>query len=738
MNLFDFNTQQSAFDENKAKSFVDRWKQLWKTRDEIKSAYDKAKADWLFNTTQATPSRVWMWIKAWEEAFKSWVNKTQSWFEQIWQAFQPETSVPRNDYKTQAISPNIAWNRDISNRVAQFWRWLANVWWWAIETIFGTALWPIMWVLNPELSAWLWAIANTKVWQETEKIWNWLSPQVKEWIINVTDMVWLKWTSLTAWWAKTIIQDIAKRSPELLNNVWNKIWYATWQAVWQPVTLAKKWLETTWDLLSKWAKKALPIKTVTRTIPEKIVSWDLWFTPTERKNIEKITWKTESQYILDKWLAWKWKNELAEYFAKQANDNYKWIDTKLSWLKDIPKKSEVTTDALKDILDQLTSSDKLKRAYTADIQAVKDMLARWKYTLLEKHRIRQAFDNVNTWMFNADWTAKSWPVKKVDLDIRRWISDELQKWALKQWIDVKAMNNELRAWIEMKDALLRRLSQEEKNNFLWLQDIWVWAILSWWDPFTWLWLVASKKYLEWIAPSLSQRLYNLNKAKNETSRMTRGNPITNTNKSSKLGLVTDTRTDLVSKPLKKAKKPLKKTTKKNSKNELDEIYWKPVTLKEIKKLDKDFNKQLIRSSVLKKYWLSTNKEKANKQINDLEVETYNIQNEINLTQETLDDFSSKNPSWRSVKMRAANPKNVNNLDRATEKAIESDREFWWVDDTVKWLAHIQDTIIPLSNKLKDLKNLLSSFFIIIKILLIQMFSQSWLPILTIFSFKVFN
>jgi hypothetical protein len=33
------------------------------------------------------------------------------------------------------------------------------------------------------------------------------------------------------------------------------------------------------------------------------------------------------------------------------------------------------------------------------------------------------------------------------------------------------MNTELRAGIEMKDALLRGLSQDERNNFIGLQDL---------------------------------------------------------------------------------------------------------------------------------------------------------------------------------------------------------------------------------------------------------------------------
>jgi hypothetical protein len=42
---------------------------------------------------------------------------------------------------------------------------------------------------------------------------------------------------------------------------------------------------------------------------------------------------------------------------------------------------------------------------------------------------------------------------------------------MKNKVNVKEMNKELRAGIEMKDALLQRLSQEERNNFIGLQDL---------------------------------------------------------------------------------------------------------------------------------------------------------------------------------------------------------------------------------------------------------------------------
>jgi predicted PP-loop superfamily ATPase len=62
------------------------------------------------------------------------------------------------------------------------------------------------------------------------------------------------------------------------------------------------------------------------------------------------------------------------------------------------------------------------------------------------------------------------------------------------------MNTELRAGLEMKDALLRRLSQEERNNFIGLQDLGVSAILSGGEPVSAVATIAAKKYAEKVAP----------------------------------------------------------------------------------------------------------------------------------------------------------------------------------------------------------------------------------------------
>jgi len=623
----------------------------WATIDEINQAYPELK-----------PQEQWFigWaIEKTGEAFK--------WgFERIWEAW-----VGLAEWKYDYWEAAIRW------------------WAWALQS----ALSPITWLFWETLETWIENIPEdikARIVEEATPTIEWVkkwytdqSPEQQRKLQNIgvwsevlLSFLWMKWIQVSAKpivtaWKQAITKAKQVITPALLKTAQKVKWVSE---------LPAKWLE--------WTKQA-----ITRVIPESIVKKDLWFTPTQRAKIEKIVWKTESQYVLEKWLAWKGKEELAWIFAKQADDNFKGITTKLKAVKDTPTSSKVTTQALEDMLDQLSSSKKLQLAYAKDIKAIEGMLKKGKYTLLEKNNTRRAFDKVNTWMFTAQWKARSWIETAVDIDIRSWISKELQAWAKKFWIDIKAMNKELRAWIEMKDSLLRRLSQEERNNFIWLQDIWVSAILSWWEPISAVALIWAKKYWESLAPSLAQKVYKLNKTKDVSSRMTRGSPITRGTKSSKLGLVDSTRDNLVKPTVKKqvkkalvkpkvVKKPVKPTSKKVTKIKkptkaikktidkkgfvnpqaiLDDISKLPkATVKQTEAIARNIVKKLwvakehtlqalkIVKSYIKKYWAEL-KNKLWELFDDLADKTWTRSKFIDDSGKSLDDFGDTvfhGSAWR--------------------------------------------------------------------------------------------
>lgn len=576
------------------------WMNLFK--DEIE-AYSKMKEDGLSDEEahnlikDRRKDLMWWNTKLWQDESRALLKMQQDWLT------ADEAVKMLNEYRTNkpAETPAIP----EQNLLQKAWSAVINTTLWALweagKTVSNIMDFATLW------KAWFWEEAksyekwlqDTWAWESTTwKIWAWIFqvwsalalPTIGKWLVSSWMKTWAaygalnpigqQWSNVTAkdiitWWVlwawvwavaapllgKVVVPAISK----IIGKAW-KYWTAT----------IKGWVQGLWKSISRdiskiwqWTAESLTVP-LTRTIPEAVVKRDLWFTPSERESIEKITGKTESQYILDKWLAGKGKEELAQYFDKQSNDMYNGINTQLKNIKAEPVKSQKADLALQDIIEQLSSKPKLANAYAKDITRAQELLKKWEYTPLELNNIRRAYDKVNTGMYTAKWEMKSWVENQIDIEVRNWIKNTLEKEAKKYWIDVKEMNKELRTWIVMKDALLRRLSQEERNNFIWLQDLWVSAILSWWEPISAIATIWAKKYAEKVAPWISQKLYNLNKKANVSSRLSRGNTITPISKSSRLGLTNNTRADMVKSSIKTKKSILSEKEKDLMKNPL----WK--------------------------------------------------------------------------------------------------------------------------------------------------------------------
>lgn len=434
--------------------------------------------------------------------------------------------------------------------------------------------------------------AASAVWQRFQTAWESLATEktlVEKWLSAAKDVVSLPFDIVWAAaapvitpaietvteyapefvkeWARKIGEAYGELSPRTRQNIEAITWLGT-AAVWAvkaPAIAAKTWqvaaktgqavktgivsaVKVPWKAIEAW------VETITRDIPKKIVRRELKFSPTESARIENITWVDEGTYILQKWLAWKSKEELAEHFMRQSDDMYNGITKNLAKVEKRVK-SEDAREALLDMIEQMESSTKIKRAYSDDIQAAKNMLSRDDYSLSELNNIRRAYDKVNTGMFTVEGKARSGLENAIDVRVRQRLSETLQKEAKKAGVDVKEMNKELRAWIEMKDALLRSLSKEERNNLIGLQDIGIGAILAGGEPVSAVATIVGKKYIEWVAPKAAQKLYSLSKKPNVPRTVSRGTTITPRDKSSRLGLVSNTPAPMVSKPVKKKKRP---------------------------------------------------------------------------------------------------------------------------------------------------------------------------------------
>lgn len=250
---------------------------------------------------------------------------------------------------------------------------------------------------------------------------------------------------------------------------------------------------------------------LTRSIPESTIQNQLAFTPTERKAIERITGKTPANYVLAKGIADKPKEELAVIFDEQSINAYKAINDKLAKVTERVD-SKGARDAISDMVEQLSSSDKFKRAFSGDIQYLEGLLKQDDFSALELNNVRRAFDKVNTGMFTAQGKMRSGLESNIDVKIRNAISSDIEKLAKKAGFSVKELNTELRAGIEMKDALLRSMSQEQRNNMIGLQDLGVMGVFSGGDPGTAIALGIAKRGLEGLRSPVAQKLFNLNKA----------------------------------------------------------------------------------------------------------------------------------------------------------------------------------------------------------------------------------
>lgn len=564
---------QDGIDEVKAKEVITQRRQsmLWALNPKESQALQKMIADWLDSKTAVEVVKEQRKYEEQKWAKENPVKNVWRWLFNIpvWAAsLAAEQWGNILDFATQWK----AWFKEDVEKIKQANEYLEwSVWakagrfiTWAWETL---AIWPTK--LAPTLLwrtaqwAWVWAVT----WAAMPILGKWSDATTWD-IVTWWAIWWTVWAVATPVLEKVAIPAVVwtlqkgKKYWTALVKGWTQ-WLG--KSVWRDV-------KALWQSLKNWA--TIPVtQTTTRTIPTKIVERDLWFTPTERDNIIKITGKTPAQYVLDKNLAWKSKTELAQYFEKQSNDMYNWIWQQLKNI-DVKVKSNTATDALNDMLEQLTSKPKYARAYEKDIASIQDMLKRWEYTLDELNNIRRAYDKVNTWIYTAKWEIRSWLDNEIDAKVRRWINDILQKEALKYWVDVKSMNQDLRAWIQLKDALLRRLSQEERNDFIWLQDLWVSAILSGWNPVTAIATIGAKKYGEELAPSLAQKLYNLNK-QNVPSRMNRGNTIISNTKSSSLGLTPSTMSNMAKQERLKPKKTFQELTWQKPLNPLQKSILSP-------------------------------------------------------------------------------------------------------------------------------------------------------------------
>ncbi len=411
----------------------------------------------------------------------------------------------------------------------------------AVPSLLKTVTATARWVTNPyDTIKWVGKLFLTENWRAAlkerygslEALWK-LMEEDPVWLasdILTVVQLWAGWSSKLAWlakfentasklwqfaddaggaanvWADIIPEQISKLADQG-GVMWTLGTYA--EAVTAPVkTAGKLFKKATWVAADQVPSKEF----LTRDLPISRIEKDIGLTPTERASVED-TGITAGEFMLKENLAWLDRGDQVNKLQQISDDNYNWITNKLQIIPETERiESKDAKKALKIMVNEMERSDILKEDMADYIVKLRELIDQTDYSPSELNAIRRDFDRIIGYqLFDSKWRV-SGIEDKVLAAWRRNIASEVEEVANKYGIDIMEMNKDMRRAIVIRDGLLRRLSQENKNNTFGLQDIWVWAILAAWDPITATAVVIGKKAVERAIPSVAQKLYNSNKA----------------------------------------------------------------------------------------------------------------------------------------------------------------------------------------------------------------------------------
>jgi len=241
--------QAKEFDEEKIKRFIEHWKSAGKSREEIRTAYDKWLATWSFDL-------VWEDI---EEPKEEWFLESIKYI-----PFEPE--------EVTAYDPNKTETENLLEWQKKYW---SNVAWWFYNIIPAIAqlwVWAAKWVTTDvwqRLGNFFWIVSDEDLIEYTEgknkATWDllgWLADHYKTtyWSIDwfndallkdptaiVSDILTVAWVWL-AWKAKLTDSSIKALNAEKANIITKVKGTKTLEA---KSVLIKEWIETSKKIASK-------------------------------------------------------------------------------------------------------------------------------------------------------------------------------------------------------------------------------------------------------------------------------------------------------------------------------------------------------------------------------------------------------------------------------------------------------------------------------------------------------
>lgn len=415
----------------------------------------------------------------------------------------------------------------------------AEIWWWivwlvnsAIEVYLDKALW---WVETSSSRSIRDAIKKNVMKEVTNKPFEEIvSSATKRYV----------WSSLEEWleeWLQNIVTNAAemtvKENPEWKDLFeWGRAAAEWW--IFNPFNILAPWGDiarntdvngmgkfNNWNnntevSNSVWQKV---VDTATRSIPEKVVENELKLTPTERKNVEKY-WVTPANFVLNEKIAWLSNADKVIALQDISSDAYNNVTNIFKNVipQDYRTESKTAWKMLQTMIETMEKSDIVKEEYADYIAKLKEMKNYQTFSPYEKLAIRRDFDAIV-------WNDIFWANGRVkwleDQTIAKWradLNEEINQLWEEFGIDVKSENSRIANAITIRDWLLRSLSQNKKNNAIWLQDLWIWAILSAWNPVQAWGIIIAKRLLENAAWNIAQGIYNMNDAPLERSNTKRG------------------------------------------------------------------------------------------------------------------------------------------------------------------------------------------------------------------------
>ena len=558
IDLFKWETWPRELGRDEFKAFIEEWVRRWNSREE---SYKKL-------------SDAWYTLKAqWFDRLKkmeSFNEQLDTRVENIKQQYDEAGGISAPSYKPwMSFLDFLKWDLNQWLQATQVAWQVAGIWSDALVEAWKIALEESFMALPEQtrLKAYrmlegdkemINQLANTEKWRMVlEKMWEGAESfgerakenkelvESLEALGNISEFVWTGAVTRRAWgavkdvatdalqskvwrtaieWVQKVAGDtgqeawkFVKRQSEKVGLWFEKVWSGTKQVLEQPWETLKAWQafikrkaqgakESATNVV-EWAEKKL-----TRDLPVRVVENRAGLTPTERRKIEDLGEKAW-EFLLRKDMATMDKSEQAMKLSEIADNAYNDITVKLKNI-DSRHKSDDVKKMLNTMQDEMNKSDIIKSEMWDYIEKLNELQKQADYTPAELLAIRRDFDRiVGKDIFKKSWRV-TWEEDKIIAWRRRNVSEMIDDIWKKAWIDISDMNKDLRKSIILREWLLRRLSQEQKNNIFSLQDIWMWAILSAWDPITTAWVVLWKKGLEAIVPYWMQTLYNLTRWKN--------------------------------------------------------------------------------------------------------------------------------------------------------------------------------------------------------------------------------